>query len=74
MSATTRTLADLGQENMVEGDLGYHLLETVLDGDLDPQERDIVRALVRVWSYGKCAYFGVSPHGAVEAATEGGWR
>ena len=60
MNATTRTLADLGQENMVEGDLGYQLLETVLNGDLDPQERDTVRALVRVLSYGNHASFGLA--------------
>ena len=70
MNATTSTLADLGQTNLTEGDLGYHLLEAVLDGDVDPQERAMVRSLVRLWRCGDYVYFGLSPHRAVEAAGE----
>lgn len=67
MSTTTSTLADLGQQQLGEGDLGYHLLETVLDGDLPPVERAVIRSLVRLWRCGDYVYFGVSPHRAVDA-------
>ena len=68
MSATTSALADLIQTDLNEGNLGYRLLETALDGNLDPESRAVVRALVRVWSCGDYAYFGLSPHRAVKAA------
>jgi hypothetical protein len=67
MSAATSILADLGQ-TLGEGDLGYHMLETVIDGDLDPDERAVLRSLVRLWRCGDYVYFGLSPHGALEAA------
>ena len=60
-------LADLGQ-GLSDEDLGHHLRETILDGDLDPKERALVRGLVRLWRCGDYVYFGLSPSRALDAA------
>ena len=68
MSATGAALAGLDQFGLTDDGLGGHLIAAVIDGDLDPRERALVRGLVRLWRCGDYAYFGLSPSLALDAA------